>query len=325
MCSSDMRIGVLGKLRLEGSHTTALVNSHATFRPHGSGDARYNNIAHLSESARSKDWNAHVGDVEQMAASPGFVELREEILERAHLSSGDCVLDIGAGTGLLALVAAPHAERVIALDSSQAMCFCLADKFTRLGIPNAEAVCATATALPIADRSVDVVLSNYCFHHLTDEDKLRALREVRRVLRPGGRLVFADMMFSFGPLARRNREVIALVAGRMIRRGWSGVLRLCRNAIRVLAGRGEHPAGAAWWQEALLEAGFADIQVRVLAHEGGIASAKAPDGIDQPEGSGRHRPTGSHAAAADVPALRRIEARTAPSSAIVWTSWRTRA
>ena len=217
-----------------------------------------------------------------MAASPGFVELRDKILERAHLSSGDCVLDIGAGTGLLALVAARHAERVIALDSSRAMCSYLADKFTRLGIPNAEAVCATATALPIADRSTDVVLSNYCFHHLTDEDKLRALREVRRVLRPGGRLVFADMMFSFGPLARRNREVIALVAGRMIRRGWSGVLRLCRNAIRVLVGRGEHPAGAAWWQEALLDAGFADIQVTVLAHEGGIASAKAPDGIDQP-------------------------------------------
>lgn len=237
-----------------------------------------------------------------MAASPGFVELRDKILERAHLSSGDCVLDIGAGTGLLALVAARHAERVIALDSSRAMCSYLADKFTRLGIPNAEAVCATATALPIADRSTDVVLSNYCFHHLTDEDKLRALREVRRVLRPGGRLVFADMMFSFGPLARRNREVIALVAGRMIRRGWSGVLRLCRNAIRVLFGRGEHPAGAAWWQEALLDAGFADIQVTVLAHEGGIRARRLRTGSTSrlSRRRGRPRPPAHRSAARAV-------------------------
>lgn len=88
------------------------------------------------------------------------------------------------------------------------------------------------------DESAELVVSNYCFHHLDDAGKERALREVARVLTPGGRLVFGELRFASGT--------------------W------------------EQPARAKWWEEALPRCGFIDVQVDVLPHEGGIASARKP-------------------------------------------------
>lgn len=225
---------------------------------------------------RQKDWDEHVGDLEQMAATPGFRALREEIVGLARLRSSDRVLDIGAGTGLLALAAAPRVRRVWALDISPAMCSHLAAKLARRGIENTKVVARSATDLPLADGSVDVVLSNYCFHHLNDADKSRALGEIGRVLRPGGRLVFGDMMFRVGLADRRDRAVIAGLVTNMLRRGPAGVARLLKNAVRILTGRWEHPASVDWWRDALRRAGFAEVDVRALDHEGGIAVARLP-------------------------------------------------
>ena len=225
---------------------------------------------------RAKNWDAHVWDLERMANSSAFLALRDQVLDLAHLRAGDRLLDIGAGTGLLALAAAPRVAHVSALDVSPAMCGHLERKFERLGTDNAQVLVNTATDLPMPDGSVDVVVSNYCFHHLRDTDKVRALEQIRRVLRPGGRLVFADMMFRVGVARRRDRAVMALLARRMLRLGPAGLLRLLKNAIRLLAGRGEHPADAEWWRTTLKRAGFVDVAVQALEHEGGIARARAP-------------------------------------------------
>jgi ubiquinone/menaquinone biosynthesis C-methylase UbiE len=225
---------------------------------------------------RSKDWDRHVDDVEQMANTPGFQALRDLILELARLSPSDRLLDIGSGTGLLAHAAAPHVARVIALDESPAMCRHLEGKFNRLDVTNAKVLQNSATDLRLPDGAVDVIVSNYCFHNLSDVDKRRALAEAMRVLRPNGRLVFADMMFRISFTNRRDRSVITLVVKKLIRHGPAGLLRLLKNAGRMVAGRGEHPARVEWWQEALLGAGFVDVTVRALEHEGGIALARKP-------------------------------------------------
>jgi ubiquinone/menaquinone biosynthesis C-methylase UbiE len=225
---------------------------------------------------RSKNWDEHVDDLERMADSPGFRALRERILELARLAGDDRLLDVGAGTGLLALAAAPHVARVSALDVSPAMCRHLEYKFRRAGIDNAEVLVNTATDLPLADGTIDVVLSNYCFHHLSDSDKGRAVSEIARVLRPGGRLVFADMMFRISIANRRDRAVISLLVKKIIRRGPAGLARLLKNATRIAVGHWEHPAGVEWWREELLRAGFVEVIVQALEHEGGIAFARKP-------------------------------------------------
>jgi ubiquinone/menaquinone biosynthesis C-methylase UbiE len=230
----------------------------------------------LTRARGTKNWDRHVENMERLAATPAFGQIRDEILERASLRPSDRVLDIGAGTGLLALAAAPHAAHVSALDLAPAMCRRLEAKLEHLGVENVEVFTNSATWLPLADGSVDVVLSNYCFHHLGREEKLRALQEIARVLRPGGRLVFGDMMFRVGLAGRRDRRVMLRIAIRMVAHGPAGAARLLRNAARLLSGRGERPAPADWWQRALEEAGFVDVRVYALDHEGGIASAFLP-------------------------------------------------
>jgi ubiquinone/menaquinone biosynthesis C-methylase UbiE len=225
---------------------------------------------------RAKNWDKHVENLERLCDTTAFRSIRDRILELAELGPADRVLDVGAGTGLLALAAAPSVADVTALDVSPAMCRHLEAKLDRLGTRNVRVLTDSATVLPLRDETIDVALSNYCFHHLTDAEKMDALVEIRRVLRGGGRLVIGDMMFGLGLSERRDRAVLVGVVKRMVARGPSGIGRLLRNATRIATGRGEHPARLDWWRTALCDAGFADVSVRALAHEGGIAMARRP-------------------------------------------------
>ena len=226
--------------------------------------------------ATEKDWNDYVRCAEEVARSPGFQGLRDAILERAAIQPRDEVLDLGSGTGLLTLGAAASGKRVWALDISRGMCDYLAAKATSAELANIEPVVASIVSVPLVDESVDVVVSNYCFHHLDDAEKVVALREVHRVLVPGGRLVVGDMMFSLALADERNRAVIRSKVRSLLAKGPSGAWRLARNGARYLSGRWERPTRPEWWSAALAEVGFVDIEVNALDHEGGIASARRP-------------------------------------------------
>ncbi len=227
-------------------------------------------------SARAKNWDHHVIEAEQLADGDGFRSLRDRIIELSELSGDEFVADIGAGTGLLSLPVAHRARTVLAVDISPAMCDRVRAKAQAAGLHNVFTMVASATRLSLNDGSVDVAVSNYCFHHLSDADKERALAELFRVLRPGGRLVFADMMFRVGVVEARDRRVIGAKVGAMVRKGPAGLLRLAKNAGRFAAGRWEQPARADWWEGALARQGFVDVKVGVLDHEGGLASATRP-------------------------------------------------
>ena len=226
--------------------------------------------------ALTKVWDHHVSDAEEIARGAGFQALRDEILARAAPASDDVAVDIGAGTGLLTLPLAERTERVWAIDIAAPMCEYLRTKAASAGLANVEVAVASAISLPLVDQSADVVVSNYCFHHLDDAGKARALREAWRVLRPGGRFVFGDMMFRVALTDARDREVVSAKIRAMVRKGPRGMLRLAKNGLRFASGTWEQPARAEWWEAELVRCGFVDVGVRPLEHEGGLAWARKP-------------------------------------------------
>lgn len=224
----------------------------------------------------TKNWDAHVEHAEEVARGAGFQHLRDRILELAQPRDEEVAVDIGSGTGLLTLPLAERVRTVWAVDIAPLMAEYVKTKAASAGLCNIEVATASAVSLPLVDGAATLVVSNYCFHHLDDEGKRRALREIHRVLEPGGRLVFGDMMFRVGVADARDREVVKAKVRGMLRKGPAGLVRLAKNALRFAGRRWEHPARAGWWEAALHEAGFVDVRVEVLAHEGGLASARRP-------------------------------------------------
>ncbi len=223
-----------------------------------------------------KDWDRHVLHADELSRTPGFQQLRDEILDRAKPVAADRAVDVGTGTGLLALPLAERVASVWAIDVSTAMVEHLRSLVEGRELANVHPLVASADSLPLERESVDLVVSNYCFHHLGRAGKRRSLEEIHRVLAPGGRLVFGDMMFGMRPASRRDRRVVASKVRAMARRGPAGLVRIARNALRVATFTGERPAPPEWWRQALADAGFVDVTVECLVHEGGIASARKP-------------------------------------------------
>ena len=114
--------------------------------------------------------------------------VREVALARADVRPGLLAADVGAGTGFLTEAMLRWGLRVIAVDQSQAM---LKELVRRLGHPEGvECRAGEAESLPLADAEVDRVFANMYLHHV--ESPPAAVREMARVLRPGGTLVLTD-------------------------------------------------------------------------------------------------------------------------------------
>ncbi|MGH7631862.1 MAG: methyltransferase domain-containing protein [Gemmatimonadales bacterium] len=108
---------------------------------------------------------------------------------------GDVVLDIGSGSGTDALIASGlvgAAGRVIGLDLTEAMREKLRANAALAGAANIEVVAGNAEEIPLPDGCVNVVTTNGVLNLVPD--KTRAIREIARVLRPGGRLQLADIV-----------------------------------------------------------------------------------------------------------------------------------
>ncbi|WP_438022436.1 class I SAM-dependent methyltransferase [Sorangium sp. So ce233] len=136
---------------------------------------------------------------------------RSRLLEHMDLAPGQRVLDVGCGTGTLAVLASqrhPGVE-VDAADGDDEVLAIARDKAARAGA-GVRFERAMAWALPYPDGTFDRVVSSLMFHHLVADDKRRAAQEIFRVLRPGGALLLAD----FGPPRGAAGRAVAWALGR---------------------------------------------------------------------------------------------------------------
>lgn len=225
-------------------------------------------------------WDDRVASWEEVAASPVFTRLAARVLALANPGERDVVVDLGSGTGLLALPAATRAATVIAVDYSQPMLDRLLERSRCHSDENIRCIRADLRDIPLPDSYADTIVSSYAFHHLDDAGKELALAEARRILRPGGKIVICDMMFGLS-LRATDRRVITGKILAIARKGPSGLVRIARNAGRIATNRWEHPAPVDRWRQLLEARRFVDVEVELIENEAGIAIARRPDGVDR--------------------------------------------
>jgi ubiquinone/menaquinone biosynthesis C-methylase UbiE len=120
--------------------------------------------------------------------------LRERALALANLAAGESVLDIGCGTGTLAIAArrlVGEEGLVFGIDAAPEMIARARKKAKKAGL-DVEFSNALVESMPFADGQFDVVLSTLMLHHLPGKLRRQCAAEVRRVLKPGGRMLAID-------------------------------------------------------------------------------------------------------------------------------------
>ena len=131
---------------------------------------------------------------------------REKMLLFARLQPGEAVLDVGCGTGTLALIAKRQvgpAGDVCGIDASSEMISRAQKKARRAGVDIAFKN-AFAESLPFPDARFDVVLATVMLHHLPKMARAELAAEIRRVMKPGGRVLAID----FGGTAKGRHSFL---------------------------------------------------------------------------------------------------------------------
>jgi len=211
----------------------------------GSGDTALQELGYTREQAAAIPEGANLG---LGCGNP---------LAHASVRPGDTVLDLGSGAGIDAFLAAREVGpqgRVIGVDMTPSMLRRARENAAKGGYSNVEFRLGEIESLPVADATVDVVISN-CVINLSPE-KPRVFAEALRALKPGGRLLVSDLVLTrtLPDAVRASVEAyVGCVAGASLKDDY---LRLIR------------------------EAGFADVEV-VEEHGYGPDAGKLPDSVKE--------------------------------------------
>lgn len=189
---------------------------------------------------------------------------RRRVLQHLRQEPVERLLDLATGTADLAVLCARHARAVVGADISEGMLAHGRNKLRRAGLEaRVHLVRAAAEALPFPDGHFDAVTVAFGVRNFDDLDQ--GLREMRRVLRPGGRAVVLEFSKARGPMGALFRlyfHRVMPVVGRWVSGDGSAYSYLPRSVEAF-------PEGADF-QHRLRAAGFRDTAARRLT--GGIAT-----------------------------------------------------
>jgi ubiquinone/menaquinone biosynthesis C-methylase UbiE len=154
-------------------------------------------VSTFDERARTWDTPERQERAEAVAAA---------IREAVPLDAGMRTIEIGAGTGLLGLALLDDIGELVLSDPSSGMLEVAHDKLEALGVPRVSTLRLDLVADPPPDPPFDLAISLLVLHHL--EDTPAALRAIRALLRPGGRIAIVDLVTEDGTFHTEEAEGI---------------------------------------------------------------------------------------------------------------------
>jgi SAM-dependent methyltransferase len=192
----------------------------------------------------------------------------------ASLQPGETVLDLGSGAGFDAFLAARRvgpAGRVIGVDMTPEMLQRAATLAATHGYANVEFRLGDIEALPVADASVDAIISNCVVNLATD--KAKVFREAHRVLKPGGRLMVSDLVLERPLPAALSQDLDAYgacIAGALLRADYLAAIEAA--GFKGVSVVGERRFGLDMFSPELLDAArqrYPDLSPEALAGAAG--------------------------------------------------------
>ena len=224
--------------------------------------------------ATKQEIGEYIGyDAEALAAVPEGANLGlgcGNPLAHAAVQAGEVVLDLGSGAGMDAFLAAREvgpSGRVIGVDMTPDMIERARENARGAGVANVEFRLGEIERLPVADASVDIVISNCVINLSTDKPAVFA--EAFRVLKPGGRMVVSDLVLK-QPLSddvRHSVEAyVGCVAGASLQTEYLALIREAGfGDVRVLEERSYGDAALFGGYEWLREAARSVVSAKVRA------------------------------------------------------------
>ncbi len=230
-------------------------------------------------SGRVASWDQH--------GSAGLTKVTAAVVRAAGVGPGDVVIDLGCGTGQISIPLARLGADVLGIDVSPAMADQLRAEARRHGLSTLEAIALPVEDLDLPPASADLIVSSYALHHLRDPDKARLVEAAITWLRPGGRLLIADMMFGRGG-SSRDREIIKLKLVTLARKGPGGWWRIAKNIARYLLRVQEIPISMESWEALFRKAGYTAVATTGIVAEAGLISGQRPGSRDDAGTMARH-------------------------------------
>lgn len=202
--------------------------------------------------------------------NPLYVDTIRQMLTQVASAGGLKVLDLGCGTGNVtaALIewAADRPVEVVAVDPSEGMRARCAERFS-----DAESVVVReghALGIPTGADSFDCAVSNLALHHVPPDERAACAAELFRVLRPGGRLVYADMFCDVDADPRnpvRVKDIVDKIVGvamYCLDHGAFDMMQVMLSTLPAdISGEGEYMTTGDVWKGLLEAAGFEGVDV----------------------------------------------------------------
>jgi demethylmenaquinone methyltransferase / 2-methoxy-6-polyprenyl-1,4-benzoquinol methylase len=216
---------------------------------------------------------------------------RRRLVEAVAPAAGERVLDVATGTGMVAaeLLARSNCS-VVGIDQSAEMLSAARTRFAaRADGGRVELIEGQAEALPFSEASFDALTFTYLLRYV--DDPRATMRELARVVRPGGRVASLEFGVPPRPLARGAWRLYTAIGlptlGRIASRDWAEVGRFLGPSIVGFYERHPLERIVEYWREA----GLRDVEVRRLSLGGGVVMSATKSTGDSP--AGEVGPTGT--------------------------------